>query len=72
MLGGIIGVTLHYLRFGPKQVDAEKHENGGATVSTSHVISSGRTAASRKASSSATRSASAFTIGWPRSLIFIA
>jgi len=29
MLGGILGVTLHYLRFGPKQVDAEKRENGG-------------------------------------------
>jgi hypothetical protein len=29
MLGGIVGVTLHYLRFGPKQVDAEKDENGG-------------------------------------------
>jgi formate dehydrogenase iron-sulfur subunit len=24
MLGGVIGVTLHYLRFGPKQVDADK------------------------------------------------
>jgi hypothetical protein len=29
MLGGIVGVTLHYLRFGPKQVDAEDHKNGG-------------------------------------------
>src|ERR1700685_571646 len=29
MLGGIVGVTLHYLRFGPKTVDATKHENGG-------------------------------------------
>jgi formate dehydrogenase beta subunit len=29
MLGGIVGVTLHYLRFGPKPVDATKHENGG-------------------------------------------
>jgi hypothetical protein len=34
MLGGIVGVTLHYLRFGPKQIDASKpdgpkHENGG-------------------------------------------
>ena len=29
MLGGILGVTLHYLRFGPKEVDGEKHENGG-------------------------------------------
>jgi formate dehydrogenase iron-sulfur subunit len=29
MLGGILGVTLHYLRYGPKQVDAEKPENGG-------------------------------------------
>ena len=26
MLGGILGVTLHYLRYGPKEVDAEKHE----------------------------------------------
>jgi formate dehydrogenase iron-sulfur subunit len=26
MLGGIVGVTLHYLRFGPKQVDALKHD----------------------------------------------
>jgi hypothetical protein len=26
MLGGILGVTLHYLRFGPKEIDAEKHK----------------------------------------------
>ena len=25
MLGGVIGVTLHYLRFGPKQVEPEKN-----------------------------------------------
>jgi hypothetical protein len=29
MLGGILGVTLHYLRYGPKEIDAEKPENGG-------------------------------------------
>src|ERR1700686_4721869 len=29
MLGGILGVTLHYLRYGPKEINAEKHENGG-------------------------------------------
>ena len=28
MIGGVIGVTLHYLRFGPKQVEPEK-EGGG-------------------------------------------
>jgi hypothetical protein len=28
MLGGILGVTLHYLRFGPKQVEAEKENDG--------------------------------------------
>jgi hypothetical protein len=27
VIGGVIGVTLHYLRFGPKQVEPEK--NGG-------------------------------------------
>jgi hypothetical protein len=27
MLGGIVGVTLHYLRFGPKQTDAAKHDD---------------------------------------------
>jgi hypothetical protein len=26
MLGGIVGVTLHYLRFGPKLVEATKHD----------------------------------------------
>src|SRR3984957_5726683 len=26
MLGGIVGVTLHYLRYGPKEIDAEKHK----------------------------------------------
>jgi formate dehydrogenase iron-sulfur subunit len=26
MLGGLIGVTLHYLRFGPKIVKADKGE----------------------------------------------
>jgi hypothetical protein len=26
MLGGVIGVTLHYLRFGPKYVEPEKNE----------------------------------------------
>jgi formate dehydrogenase iron-sulfur subunit len=29
MLGGILGVTLHYLRFGPKQVDGWKESGGG-------------------------------------------
>ncbi len=29
MVGGIIGVTLHYLRFGPKQVHGWKHREGG-------------------------------------------
>jgi len=29
MLGGIIGVTLHYLRFGPKHVDGWKNRKGG-------------------------------------------
>jgi hypothetical protein len=29
MLGGILGVTLHYFRYGPKEVDSETHENGG-------------------------------------------
>ena len=29
MLGGILGVTLHYLRFGPKEVESEKKKNGG-------------------------------------------
>jgi hypothetical protein len=28
MLGGIIGVTLHYLRFGPKVVDDDRGKNG--------------------------------------------
>jgi len=28
MLGGVIGVTLHYLRFGAKQVEGEKNEGG--------------------------------------------
>jgi hypothetical protein len=26
MLGGLLGVTLHYLRYGPKEIDAEKHK----------------------------------------------
>jgi hypothetical protein len=26
MLGGILGVTLHYLRFGPKEVGPERHK----------------------------------------------
>jgi hypothetical protein len=29
IIGGIVGVTLHYLRFGPKQVDGGKNEKGG-------------------------------------------
>ncbi len=29
MLGGVIGVTLHYLRFGPKEVHPGRYENGG-------------------------------------------
>ena len=29
MLGGILGVTLHYFRYGPKEVHPEPHENGG-------------------------------------------
>jgi hypothetical protein len=29
MLGGIIGVTLHYLRFGPKRVEGDKEQKGG-------------------------------------------
>ena len=28
MIGGVIGVTLHYLRFGPKQVEPEKNGEG--------------------------------------------
>ena len=28
MLGGVIGVTLHYLRFGPKEVDVEETRKG--------------------------------------------
>jgi formate dehydrogenase beta subunit len=28
MLGGVIGVTLHYLRFGPKQVETDKNGDG--------------------------------------------
>ena len=27
MLGGIVGLTLHYLRFGPKHVEATKHDD---------------------------------------------
>jgi hypothetical protein len=29
MLGGILGVTLHYLRFGPKEVGTERDRNKG-------------------------------------------
>jgi len=33
MLGGIVGVTLHYLRFGPKEIgtakDRDKNDNAG-------------------------------------------
>jgi formate dehydrogenase beta subunit len=29
MIGGLIGVTLHYLRFGPKQVTEDQPETGG-------------------------------------------
>jgi len=29
MLGGILGVTLHYLRFGPKRVEDHKDQKGG-------------------------------------------
>ncbi len=29
MLGGLIGVTLHYLRFGPKPINARSHKEGG-------------------------------------------
>jgi hypothetical protein len=29
MLGGILGVTMHYLRYGPKEVQETKKENGG-------------------------------------------
>jgi hypothetical protein len=29
MIGGLIGVTLHYLRFGPKQVKEDQPEAGG-------------------------------------------
>jgi hypothetical protein len=29
MLGGIIGVTLHYLRFGPKRVEGDREQKGG-------------------------------------------
>jgi len=29
MLGGVIGVTLHYLRFGPKHVNGWKERKGG-------------------------------------------
>ena len=29
MLGGILGVTLHYFRYGPKEIHTEKPENGG-------------------------------------------
>jgi formate dehydrogenase iron-sulfur subunit len=28
IVGGIIGVTLHYLRFGPKVVDDDRGKNG--------------------------------------------
>jgi len=31
MLGGIIGVTLHYLRFGPKRVENHQNQTGGRT-----------------------------------------
>jgi formate dehydrogenase iron-sulfur subunit len=29
ILGGILGVTLHYLRFGPKQVEGYKEPESG-------------------------------------------
>jgi hypothetical protein len=29
MLFGVVGVTMHYLRFGPKPVDDRKNGNGG-------------------------------------------
>jgi hypothetical protein len=29
ILGGIIGVTLHYLRFGPKRVEGDREQKGG-------------------------------------------
>ncbi len=28
VIGGLVGVTLHYLRFGPKQVSDDKPEGG--------------------------------------------
>jgi hypothetical protein len=30
MLGGIVGVTMHYLRFGPKQIDPDEDLEGKA------------------------------------------
>jgi len=32
MLGGLIGVTLHYLRFGPKVVKESQHDPGGTKM----------------------------------------